>query len=419
MGVTKSRYRYLLLAALIVAALALGTASGVALDRQVLSSFVPVKAMPTDAGPQFELISEAWNTIEHNYVGKATAQPTLLGYGAISGMVDALGDTGHSRFLTPEMLRAEKEFTQGRFEGIGAEVQAKDGYVVIVAPLDGSPAMAAGVKPGDIILKVDGQDVTGLPIDQVVQRILGPAGTKVTITLMDPTNQTTRDVTIVRAQIPIQNVTWQLLPGTKIAHVRVAAFSQGVGQELRTAVAAATAQGATSLILDLRNDPGGLLDEAVSVASFFLKSGDVLQTRDANGKTKAVRVTTSGAKCDLPMVVLINNGTASAAEIVAGALQDGHRATLVGEQTFGAGTVLNEFRLSDGSAILLATEEWLTPSGREIWHKGIPPDTAVALPSGVYPLRPLEERSMSAAQLQQWNDTQLNVAMRLLGQAAP
>jgi carboxyl-terminal processing protease len=162
-----------------------------------------------------------------------------------------------------------------------------------------------------------------------------------------------------------------------------------------------------------------LLDEAVSVASFFLKSGDVLQTRDANGKTKAVRVTTSGAKCDLPMVVLINNGTASAAEIVAGALQDGHRATLVGEQTFGAGTVLNEFRLSDGSAILLATEEWLTPSGREIWHKGIPPDTAVALPSGVYPLRPLEERSMSAAQLQQWNDTQLNVAMRLLGQAAP
>jgi carboxyl-terminal processing protease len=173
-------------------------------------------------------------------------------------------------------------------------------------------------------------------------------------------------------------------------------------------------QGLTGLILDLRNDPGGLLEEAVGTASQFLKGGNVLLEKDAQGQTTPVAVQSGGVAPDIPMVVLVNSGTASAAEIVAGALQDAHRVTLVGETTFGTGTVLGEFRLSDGSALLLATEEWLTPSGRVIWHQGISPDVMVPLPLDVAPLHPRVERDMTPAQLQSSGDVQLLRALDLL-----
>jgi carboxyl-terminal processing protease len=172
----------------------------------------------------------------------------------------------------------------------------------------------------------------------------------------------------------------------------------------------------TGIILDLRNNPGGLLGEAVSVASQFLKNGNVLLEKDAQGKTTPVAVQPHGPVTDLPMVVLINGGTANAAEILAGALQDAHRATVLGETTFGTGTVLTEFRLSDGSALLLATEEWLTPAGRVIWHHGISPDVITALPRDAIPLLPEPERGMTAAQLRASGDVQLLRALDLLSQ---
>lgn len=413
-GPLPGRFRRLWIAGLFLLAVGLGLAGGVVLDRRALAAVAPPSTVPAGAEPAFQLMAEAWNTIQQAYADRTALQPTRLAYGAIGGMVDALGDTGHSRFLPPQMVQKEHKLTQGQFEGVGAEVQMKDGHVVIVAPMDGSPAQQAGLQPGEIILKVDGQDTTQLPLDQVVSRILGPAGTPVTLTLLDPSDGSIRDVTLTRAHITVHNVTWQPLPGTTVAHVRIAAFSQGASQDLRQALAGIHEQGMTGIILDLRNDPGGLLDEAVGVVSQFLDNGDVLLERNAQGQTKPVPVKPEGAVTGLPLVVLVNGGTASGAEIVAGALQDASRATLIGERTFGTGTVLNEFPLSDGSALLLATAEWLTPGGRVIWHQGIAPDEVVSLPAALAPLLPEEERQMTSAQVQASRDEQLLRALELL-----
>jgi carboxyl-terminal processing protease len=283
--------------------------------------------------------------------------------------------------------------------------------------MDGSPAQQAGLHPGDIILKVNGENVAGMPIDQVVGRILGPAGTSVTLTIMTPGTEETRDVTLVRAHITLQNVIWRQLPGTRIAHVRIVAFSQGVTDDLERALREIQQEGLAGVILDVRSNPGGLLSEAIGAASQFLESGNVLLEKDAQGKTTAVPVLKGGLAPDLPLVVLIDAGTASAAEIVSGALQDAERARLVGETTFGTGTVLNEFKLSDGSALLLATEEWLTPNGRTIWHQGIAPDVQVTLEQGTSPLLPQAEEGMTPAQLQSSGDSQLLRALELLNQA--
>lgn len=413
----RNRIRGLVTISLIVIGLMLGLSAGVVLDRQVVVAQAQPATVP-EPGPDFQLMAEAWNQIQQNYVDHSAEQPKPLTYGAIGGMVSALGDTGHSTFLTPEMVKSEHDYTQGQFEGIGAEVETKNGQVVIVAPFDGSPAQQAGLHAGDAILKVGGADVSGLPLEQVVGRILGPAGTFVTLTILDPKTGQTSDLTLVRAHITVNNVAWQRLPGTTIAHLRIAGFSQGVSQELKQALTEMQQQGMTGVILDLRNNPGGLLSEAVNTTSQFLSSGDVLLEKDAQGLVTHVTVRPGGTATQLPMVVLVNNGSASAAEIVAGALQDAHRASLVGETTFGTGTVLNEFSLSDGSALMLAIEEWLTPSGRVIWHKGIVPDQTVSLPAETTVLTPEAERSMAEAQFQASGDQQLLQSLHLLYQSA-
>ncbi len=364
--------------------------------------------------PNFHLIAQAWNTIQNRYVDRSALQPTDLTYGAISGMVDALGDSGHSTFLTPEMAKELKNMESGEFKGIGIEIQMKQGRVVVVAPIDGSPAEKAGLHAGDIILKVADQDVSDWPIGRVVERIAGRAGTKVTLTLQDPRTDHTRDVTIMRTSIKLHEVTWQRLPGTGITHVRLASFDAGVTRDLRKALQDIGREPSAGIILDLRNNPGGLLDEAVGVASQFLKEGTVLVAKDAKGELDAVPVLKDGLATEVPLVVLVNEGSASAAEIVAGALQDAKRATLVGETTFGTGTVLQEFKLSDGSALLLAVEEWLTPNGRSFWHKGITPQVHVPLPPESNPLLPTSERGLTATQLKQSDDPQLLAALRLV-----
>jgi carboxyl-terminal processing protease len=404
---------YLLILPLFLSA---GFAGGVLVDHFLIA---PTIAPTQSQSSSLDLVNQAYKIVQQNYVDRSAVQQTQLEYGAISGMVDSLGDTGHSRFLTPQMVQEESTFTQGSFEGIGAEVtMSANGQVVIVAPIDGSPAKAAGVKAGDIILKVDGADLTGLSLSEVVTKVLGPAGTQVTITLQDPQSGATRDVTITRAKIIVQNVTWIMLPGTTIADVRIAAFSQNVTADLNAALLQAQSKGATSIILDLRNDPGGLLNESVGVASQFLSSGNVLLVKDAKGQEQAISVDSHGQTINLPMVVLVNQGTGSASEIVAGALQDAHRATLIGVTTFGTGTVLTSFPLTDGSEVLLATEEWLTPSGRVIWHKGINPDVTVSLANTISSFVPNDGQGMTANQLQNSQDTQLLKAISTLTQGA-
>jgi len=394
--------------------LILGLIGGAVLSCHLLMAFTPSDKIPPNAEANFKLMAEAWNTIERIYVDRKAINPQNMTYGAIGGMIDSLGDTGHSRFLTPQMLKQELNLTRGRFEGIGAEVQKKNNQLVIVAPVDGSPAQQAGLKPGDIILKVDDQDVSGLPLDQAVERILGPAGTRVKLTILNPKTTTTRDLTLIRASITVRSITWHLLPGTSVADLRIATFSRGVTENLRKALLTVEKEGITGLILDLRNNPGGLFDEAVSTASQFLSTGNVLLEKNAAGETRPVPVKSGGVATSLPMVVLTNGGTSSGAEIVAGALQDARRARLVGEKTFGTGTVLQTFSLSDGSALMLAIEEWLTPEGHVIWHHGITPDVLVALPPDVTPLIPANEKELTAEELRKSQDVQLLQALDLL-----
>lgn len=373
----------------------------------LLTAFTVPNTIPPEAEPNFRLMAKAWNTIQRFYVDQSAVESQRMTYGAISGMVDSLGDTGHSRFLTPEMVKHERNLTKGKLEGIGAEIQTKNGQPVIVAPIDGSPAQRAGLRAGDIILKVDGEETIGLPLSQVVERILGPAGTPVKLTILNPRIGLTRDITLVRARITLQSVAWERLPDTPVAHLRIVTFSQGVSEALRKTLSTIQEKGSGGLILDLRNNPGGLYDEAIHTASQFLSSGNILLEKDASGKITPVRAWPGGVALTIPMVVLINGGTSSGAEIVAGALQDAHRAKLVGEKTFGTGTVLETFSLPDGSALMLATKEWLTPAGRVIWHQGIHPDVLIPLPPEVIPVVPMAERGMSMAQLRASGDEQL------------
>lgn len=369
--------------------------------------------------PDFQLMGQAWDTIQQEYVNRRALDSKDLTYGAIGGMVDALGDTGHSTFLTPEMVKELRHVERGEFKGVGIEIQMKNGRVTVVAPVDDSPAQRAGVKAGEVILKVGNDEVADWPLSRVVEHIAGRAGTKVTLTLQDPRDNRTRQVTLVRASIKLHEVTWSQLPETKIAHLRVATFDAGVTRDLRKALTDIQAQGLTGVVLDLRDNPGGLLDEAVGVASQFLREGNVLLAKDAKGKVEPVPVDKGGVALNLPLVVLMNQGTASAAEIVAGALRDGHRAELVGEASFGTGTVLQQFRLSDGSALLLAVEEWLTPKGESFWHKGIEPEQVVTLPPEVTPLLPSAEKELTATQLGESKDRQLLRALADLQEQTP
>jgi len=407
----EKKYRQVFILGLITAAALIGT---LLMSFQVLQVSPPSDRIPFDAKADFALLAQAWNAIHDHYVDRASIKPIPLTYGTISGMVAALGDTGHSVFLSPEMIKEEEEFTAGKYQGIGAEVRMKEGHVVIVTPLDGSPAQKAGLQPGQIILAVNGQYITGLNLFQVVKRISGPVGTSVTLRIFDSKTGLTREVSLVRAAITMNNVTWRRLSATGIAHLRIAAFSKGVTGDLKKALDAILKKGFNGLILDLRNNPGGLLNEAISTASQFLSEGKVLLEKDADGRITSLAVEKGGIARSIPMVVLMNNGTASAAEIVAGALQDHGRASLVGLTTFGTGTVLEQFPLSDGSALLLAVQEWLTPNGNQIWHKGIPPDFVVSLSEGVAPLFPEEEQSMTLQQLKASRDTQLLKALELV-----
>jgi carboxyl-terminal processing protease len=384
-----------------------GLGVGMIFDRMSLNAF-----FASDTVANFQLIGEAAKTIQRYYVDRPAVTSQNLTYGAIDGMVNALGDSGHSVFLTPGMVKELHTTEKGELNGIGVQIQIKNRQMVIVAPIDGSPAQRAGLRSGEVILSVDGRDVAGMSVDEAVQHISGKAGTSVELGILNPKTRHVRDVTIVREQIKIHDVTWAPLPGTDIADVRLAGFNEGVSLELRAALQQINEQHLQGIILDLRNNPGGVLDEATAVASQFLSGGNVLLVKDAQGQITPVPVQPGGLATNIPMAVLINGGSASAAEIVAGALGSAHRAELIGDtNTFGTGTVLNEFPLSGGSAMLLAIEEWLTPDGQSFWHKGIAPNIRVEMPADAEILVPANIKDMSAEELQSSQDKPFLKAM--------
>ncbi len=394
-----------------VVALALVTAltTGAALERWVLKL-----GISGDALDEFRLMAQAWEIIDLNYVDRAAVRPGAMTQAAISGMTEALGDTGHSIYLTASQARKAGSAVQGRLTGVGIEIHTLGRQTVVVAPIDGSPAQLAGVRPGDVIEQVDGRSVAGLSMHQISARIAGEAGQAVVLTVVNPQDGVGREVKIVRASMKLNNVSWQWLPGTRLAHVRIAIFSDGESADLRKALVEIAQGAGEGVILDLRNNPGGVLEEAVLTASLFLKAGTVLWKKDARGIITPVPVRPGAVAGEIPLVVLINGGSASDSEIVAGALRDSHRATLVGETTFGTGTVLSQFPLNDGSALLLAVQEWLTPDKHSIWHRGIEPDVKTPASVSIPPLRPASEREMTAEQLQSSGDAQLLKAMEVL-----
>jgi carboxyl-terminal processing protease len=371
------------------------------------------------AGPtDFGLIKEAWDILHTKYVGADQLKDTDLIYGAIKGMTDAVGDTGHTTFLTPAERVQRTNDLSGKYVGIGVRIDvATDGLPLIIGVFPGSPAEKGGLVTGDEIVAVDGKAATGHTTDEVVGWVRGEAGTTVKVTVRHGATGTEREVAMVRADVAVAPVSWTLMPGTKTAFIRLDQFSQGAADDLKGVLTDALKAGADRIIFDLRGDPGGYVNEAEAVASQFLKDGTVFIEKAADGHETINAVTPGGLATGLPMVVLVDGGTASSAEIVSGAIQDAGRASIVGTKTFGTGTVLGEFPLSDGSALRVGTVEWLTPKGREIWHQGISPDVVVERPSDVAPQTPDEVAKLTPAQAASLTDPQLARALKLVATA--
>jgi carboxyl-terminal processing protease len=331
----------------------------------------------TSLPASFHLLQEAWDVINQEFYGKKSLDPQVLVQGAIKGMVDSLGDQ-HTYFLTAQNAKIAEEDLQGSFEGIGATIEKRDNQLLIVAPIEGSPAEKAGLRAGDQIAAVDGKSTGPMTTMDAVTLIRGPAGTVVHLVVVRDgvTEPLTLDIT--RAKIEMSTVRTKDMDGG-IAYVRITSFSEPTSQELSAALKKVLANKPKGLILDLRNNPGGYLTTSVEVASQFLKDGAVVYEEDADGKRQTLSVRRGGLATDVAMVVLVNKGSASASEIVAGAIQDAGRGPLIGEKTFGKGSVQTTHTLSDGSSVHITIAHWFTPKGRQIHEVGLQPDIAVAI----------------------------------------
>ncbi|MEZ4672967.1 MAG: S41 family peptidase [Caldilineaceae bacterium] len=394
--IQKTMARWAGLVLIVVAAFGAGTVVGTTRAQAAEST-------PTD----FDIFWQAWGLIQENFVDREILDSKDLTYGAIEGLIQALGDEGHTTFLTPRELEHQQSSMAGSFFGIGAQLDMRDGLPIIVTPFDGSPAAAAGIRAGDIILGVDGEDVTTFTLDEIVDRVRGPGGTEVILTVLHEGKTTRDEIAIIRGEIKVSAVSWAMIPDSKIALLRLNQFSANAQTEIVAALKAIEASDAEGIILDVRNNPGGLLAQAIGVTSQFLTKGNVLQQENADGRRHSFRVQRGGVATEIPLVVLINPGSASSSEILAGAIQDHDRGTLIGETTFGTGTVLQTYSLDDGSALLLGTSQWLTANGRLIRKQGIAPDIEVKLGPDGEMLTPDQIREMCAAELAESGDAQL------------
>ncbi len=326
----------------------------------------------------FEQFWDLWNIIKERYVKQPVDEKQMY-YGALAGMVASLRDP-HSMFFEP---KASEEFTQqlsGKFEGIGAEIGVKKEELVIVAPLSGSPAEKAGLKAGDRIVAIDDVDAYGLTLDEAVGRIRGDKGTKVKLMILRDADTVPREFTIMRDTISIESVklSYATSPrGKRLAVITVSNFNSDTYDRFLDAVTALRARGVDGIVLDLRNNPGGYLDVSVQMLGEWVPGEVVVSERFSDGTKDSHKASGRGRLKDLPTLILVNGGSASASEITAGALQDLNKATLIGTQTFGKGSVQDLIDLSDGSSVKLTIAEWLTPKGNNINVNGIAPNYVV------------------------------------------
>lgn len=366
--------KLLLIAVMITTALVVAFAAGVGTTYLLMHGRAATTAQEHDLGTFWE----AWDLVERVFYGKLPDNQHLE-WGLIRGALGTLDDP-HTSFLEPEPRQREKEALSGRFGGIGAYVtQSEDGRIVL-EPMPDLPAEKAGVRKGDILLEVDGVDITEMNSEEVIALIRGEVGTTVRLTLQREGEMQPVTAEITREEIPSPTVEWRMLDepaGT--GYVRLTLFSGRTDKELRQALNELEEQGMTRLVLDLRGNGGGLLNTAVDVATEFLSGGTVLVQVEKGGKEEIYKAGSGGRFTDGKLVVLVDGGTASASEIVAGALQDRGRAVLVGEKTYGKGSVQQVFDLSDGSSVHITYADWLTPNRRQITGVGLEPDFEVGI----------------------------------------
>lgn len=357
----------------------------------------------------FGLFWQVWDRLHQQYVDRNALDAQKLVYGAISGMVDAAGDP-YTVFLPPEDTKEFQEEVSGSFSGVGMEVGKRDGVLVVIAPLRDTPAFRAGIKAGDAIVKIDGEDTDGWSVEEAVTRIRGKRGTTIHLTLFREGETEFRELDIVRDTIRVPAVEWRMLDGN-IAYIQLSTFNGNLEGEFAAAARAALEQGATGIILDLRDNPGGLLDGAVSVAGWFLPADSlVVSERFNDATTDEMRTGGAGRLGSLPAVVIVNGGSASASEILAGALHDIRDIRIVGEQTYGKGSVQQLEGFYNGSSLKVTVAKWFTPDGISISDTGITPTDEVVM-------------DPAKAEQQGWEvgtpgkDPQLDRAIEILGGA--
>lgn len=325
----------------------------------------------------FSLFWEAWDLLHQKYIGEL--DPRALIFGAIRGMVAAVGDP-YTIFLSPDESESFLKDLAGQFEGIGAEIAIRNGKLIILSPLDGSPAARAGLKPKDWIAEIDGEPTDTLQLGEATSKIRGKAGTKVVLTIVSEGSREAREVTVIREKIIIESVQVSyrnIADGGEVALVRIVQFGPDTSADMKKKAAEIVGKGVKGVVVDLRNNPGGYLDAAIDVTSLFVNEEIIVQEKRKDGTIKSFKRTLDAQLSAIPLIILLNEGSASASEIMAGAIQDYGRGEIIGEKSFGKGSVQDLEKLKGGSSLRVTVAKWLTPLGREIDQKGITPDIQV------------------------------------------
>ena len=351
------------LGVLLVAAACRGGESGPATEPDPA-----VEGLPTE----FDRMAEVWKLLAREHIDGDSLDAEDLSDGAIRGMLDALDDP-YAAYLTSDQFAVDSQDIKGYFEGIGAEVGMRDGRITILAPMPDTPAEEAGIRPGDIILEIEGESTKGISIMEAVSKIRGEKGTDVMLLVLHINASQPDLLRITRGKIPLESARLLMQVG-QIGHLRVFSFTGTTKDEIKKALERFERSKGVGLVLDLRNNPGGLLTSVVDVTSQFLDDGLVLYQIDAQGKRTDWGVKSGGKALDVPLVILVNEFSASASEVLTGAIMDHGRATVIGTTTFGKGSVNNMWPLSDGSGINFTIARWFTPDGTLIEGEGISPD---------------------------------------------
>jgi carboxyl-terminal processing protease len=372
------------------------------------------QVLSTEDREGIALYAEALKVVKEGYINQKAIDPQKQTYGAIKGMLGSLDDKGHTSFLTPEEAEKNRERYSSKQVGIGVRLENDNDKVVVLDTIDGSPAQEAGVKPGDALVTINGESVRGMNIVEVADKLEGSEGSPVKLTALRGGEE--HEFSLERVKLTVPAVSWNLIPGTHVAHLRLGSFSEDSSAEFEDAVSEARDNGAERFVLDLRDNSGGWVEQAEKIAARFLPARSVIYVqKDAAGREEEVTVPEDNRPLDVPLVVLVNVGSASSAEILAGSLKDNGRARVVGGKTFGAGTMLEERPLSDGSAIMLATAQWLTPNRDPIQGSGIEPDVKGGLEEGQKPRPPDQLRGLSRRETFA-HDAQLKRAFEVLQQ---